>query len=142
MDNRRAIMSALLRVSMIIFVHFLIVLKLKIRLESFAFENAIHLLQMYLLPILLLSVNAYLYSMTASRKRLMIWSAASIIPSALYLLTIQNNSTLSIDEEPPLLFAKYTLELGLLLPMLYFTVQFLLLFAWLSDWKVKKEGID
>lgn len=142
MDNRRVIMSTLLRVSMVIVVHFLIVLRLKIRPETFDYENAMSLLQVYVLPMVLLSMNSYLYSMTASPKRLIIWSAASIIPSALYLLSIQNDSTLSVDEEPPLLFAKYTLELGIILPLLYFTVQFFLLFAWLSDWKVKKEGIE
>ncbi|KHL91259.1 hypothetical protein QW71_35680 [Paenibacillus sp. IHB B 3415] len=136
----RTLFSRLFWAFLIIIFHLLVIFFLRIRLENFDFHHAVSLLPTYFLPVLCLLLNTYLYFNYSSKKRKFIWAFVSTIPSGILLFYIKNSYNSSVVNEP--IFNKYSIELGIYFPLFYLIFQFVLLLAWLSDWKSRKDNVN
>ncbi|WP_150267240.1 hypothetical protein [Paenibacillus tepidiphilus] len=134
----RKLVVTSMRVLLIVAYHLLAAGLLNIRIEHFT-RHAAGLLMSYLLPLTLLALTAHLYFIHSSRKRKAAWLVGSTVPSTILLYRITGGYD-SLEEQALFIFDRYSIEMGIWFPFMYLVIQFVLLLAWLAEWRSQRDG--
>lgn len=124
----KSICQAIFYVFLVVGLHLVIVYLLEIRIENFNTEDIKPLIKVYILPLLLCFINAFMFIRTLRGKFHIVWLLVSIIPSGLILLFFRELERTKVESDSmiSLEFPKYSLEMFYLFPRCVFVIQLFL----------------
>ncbi|MFP4974822.1 hypothetical protein ACE6ED_05395 [Paenibacillus sp. CN-4] len=124
----KSICQAIFYVFLVVGLHLVVVSLLDIKIENFNTEDIKPLIKVYILPVLLSFINAFMFIRTLRGKFHIVWLLVSIIPSGLILLFFRELERTKVESDSmiSLEFPKYSLEMFYLFPRCVFVIQLFL----------------